>query len=363
MICQGKKRIEWQERLSQRLLNIPYAHITFTLPREINHLARVNQKVVYNILMRSAWLTIKTVCADTDNVGALPGMMLPIRFAVPSFRCHLGHRLCIAKISQSYTWGSDLKYHIHVHTIVTFGGLGTDLKWHFPKRRNKVAGFRELCRTFKETFLEQLKAAYSDGEISYHLNYDQVEALVKSVRWVVNHKRPTTNTFTIENYLAKYICRSAVTPKRINYDTDSNIVKLLYNDYKNQKEGQAAPKLYRRMNPLDAIHAIVQHKLPPYFQRSRYYGLHSSAKYKSIKEKIDPQLKRDPVLIKLMFSIMKQLLNIPSEEMERKCSNCNSINLERSELKKDLLWPALHIRFYNINRGPPKMNPSKTVSI
>jgi len=340
MICQGKKRIDWQERLSQRLLNVPYAHITFTLPREINHLARVNQKVVYNILMRSAWLTIKTVCADVDNVGALPGM-----------------------ISVLHTWGSDLKYHIHVHTLVTFGGLDTDYKWHFPKRRNKVAGFRELCRTFKETFLEQLKAAYSDGKISYHLNYDQVEGLVKDVRWVVNHKRPTANTFTIENYLAKYICRSAVTPKRINYDTDSNIVKLLYNDYKNQKEGQAAPKLVRKMNPLDAIHAIVQHKLPPYFQRSRYYGLHSSAKYRSIKEKIDPQLKRDPVLIKLMFSIMKQLLNIPTEERERRCSNCNSINLKRSEIKKDLLWPSLHIRFYNVKRGPPKMNPNKVVSI
>ena len=179
----------------------------------------------------------------------------------------------------------------------------------------------------------------------------------------MNHKRPTTNTFTIENYLAKYICRSAVTPKRINYDADSNIVKLLYNDYKNQKEGQAAPKLVRKMNPLDAIHAIVQHKLPPYFQRSRYYGLHSSAKYRSIKEKIVPQLKRDPVLIKLIFSIMKQLLNIPTEERERRCSNCNSINLKRSEIKKDLLWPSLHIRFYNVKRGPPKMNPNKVVSI
>lgn len=318
MICQGKKRIDWQERLSQRLLNVPYAHITFTLPREINHLAKVNQKVVYNILMRSAWLTIKALCSKVDNVGALPGM-----------------------ISVLHTWGSDLKYHIHVHTLVTFGGLDGDHKWHLPKRRNKVAGFRELCRTFKETFLEQLEDAYSDGKISYHLSYDQVEALVKDVRWVVNHQRPTSNTFTIENYLAKYICRSAVTPKRITYDAHSNIVKLLYNDYTNQKEGQAAPKLYRTMNPLDAIHAIVRHKLPPYFQRSRYYGIHSSAKYKSIKEKIATQLKRDPAMIKLLFSIMKQMLNIPTKESQIKCPNCQSSNLEKSEIKKRLTMASL----------------------
>lgn len=280
--------------------------------------------------MRSAWLTIKSLCAKDENLGALPGM-----------------------VSVLHTWGSDLKYHIHVHTLVTFGGLDSELKWCFPKRRNKLAGFRALCRTFKETFLEQLSEEYSNGKINYHLNYAKVEALVKDVRWVVNHQRPTANTFTIENYLAKYICRSAVTSQRLQYDPKENIVKLLYNDYRNQKAGCPAPKKYRKMHPLDAIHDIIKHKLPPYFQRSRYYGLHSSAKYTSIKDKINPQLKRNPEMIKILFSIMKQMLNMPTESNEIICPNCQSKNLEISELNKDTLWPPLNIKFYNAKRGPP----------
>lgn len=332
MLCQGKKRIDWQEKLSSRMLNVPYAHITFTLPREINHLAKLNQKVVYNILMRSAWLTIKSLCAEPENLGALPGM-----------------------VSVLHTWGSDLKYHLHVHTLVTFGGLDSKLNWHCPVRKNKLAGFRALCNTFKEIFLEQLSEEYSKDQIYYHLSYGEVEELVKKLRWVVNHQRPTANTFTIENYLAKYICRSAVTTRRLQYNPKDNIVKLLYNDYRNQQTGNPAPKKYRKMHPLDAIHNIVQHKLPPYFQRSRYYGLHSSAKYTSIKNKIEPQLKRNPEMIKILFSIMKKLLNIPTESSEIICSNCQSKNLEISEISKDTLWPPLNIRFYNAKRGPPKL--------
>jgi hypothetical protein len=332
MLCQGKKRVDWQERLSKRLLNVPYAHITFTLPSELHPLARSNPKVIYQMLMRSAWQTIKILAAKEENLGALPGM-----------------------ISVLHTWGSDLKYHLHAHTLVSFGGLDKALKWRWPKRRKKIAPFRELCKKYREVFLGNLANAYRNGQIQFHKTYEQIEAQVENKRWVVNHQRPTANTWLIENYLAKYICRSAVTAKRLKYDDKSKMVSLLYNDYAKQKPGQIAPKGLRSLHPLDAIHAILKHKLPPYFQRSRYYGIHSSATYKKIKDHISDNLKRDPRMIKILFSLMRELLDIPAANKTRCCANCGSIQLHSTKVKKDELWIYLNVNNYKI-RSPPSLS-------
>lgn len=335
MLCQCKKRIAWQERLSSRLLNVPYAHITFTLPRELHPLAKSNQKIIYQMLMRSAWQTIEHEASKEENLGARPGM-----------------------ISVLHTWGSDLKYHLHAHTLVSFGGLDSALNWKWPKRMKKIAPFRALCKTYRELFLANLDKAFAGGQIQFHKTYEQLKDQVENKRWVVNHQRPTANTWTIENYLAKYICRSAVTSKRLQYDDRSRMVSLLYNDYQNQKTGKAAPKLYRILHPLDAIHAILQHKLPPYFQRSRYYGIHSSATYHKIKDKISKHLKRNPETIKVLFGLMRELLDLPEINSKPSCPKCQSLELHTTKVEADKTWKYLYIKNYN-NKSPPKSQDIK----
>lgn len=340
MICQGLKRRKWKDKLSAKLLNVPYAHITFTLPKQINFLAKNNQCEIYNLLMRSSWKTIKSLSAFEKNLGARPGM-----------------------ISVLHTWGSDLKYHIHTHCLVTFGGLDNHNNWKWPKRRNKMAPFRKLSQEFKKIFLADLKILYKKGKIEYRLSYDQIEELVENKRWVVNHQRPTIDTEHTEKYLAKYICRSAVTANRLHYDHKTQMVSLLYNDYSKQEEGQAAPKAYRKMFPLDAIHQIVQHKLPPYFQRSRYNGLHSSVTYKAIKDKIDPSLKRNTDTIKLLFSLLAYMNGLPIESKKHKCPFCGSQSFSKSIIQGDRLWPILNIAHYYANKSPPKLSIPKTYSM
>ncbi|MCB1719687.1 MAG: transposase zinc-binding domain-containing protein, partial [Candidatus Competibacteraceae bacterium] len=72
--CQGIKRLQWQDRLRQRMLQVPYCHITFTLPHDLNGLARRNPWQVYNLMFRSAWQTVRRLCKKPKNVGGLPGM-------------------------------------------------------------------------------------------------------------------------------------------------------------------------------------------------------------------------------------------------------------------------------------------------
>ena len=92
-------------------------------------------------------------------------------------------------------------------------------------------------------------------------DYDALTCDLQKKTWVVNQQPPVLDTQTIENYLSKYICRTAVTPKRIHYDSATNMVELLHKNYNDQKTGEPAPLNITNLFLLDAIQMILQHKL------------------------------------------------------------------------------------------------------
>ena len=52
--CQGHKREKWIEDRSKELLPVPYFHVVFTLPSELNTLAMHSPKLVYDSLFSAA---------------------------------------------------------------------------------------------------------------------------------------------------------------------------------------------------------------------------------------------------------------------------------------------------------------------
>ena len=45
MLCQSIKREQWIDKLKASLLAVPYVHVVFTLPHQLNGLARNKQKI------------------------------------------------------------------------------------------------------------------------------------------------------------------------------------------------------------------------------------------------------------------------------------------------------------------------------
>lgn len=250
MLCQSIKREQWMDKLQNKLLKVPYVHCVFTLPHQLNGLAKINPAKIYSTIIKASWNTVQQVM---KSIKAKPGMSMVL-----------------------HTFGSDLKYHIHVHALVTFGGLDQQGKWVFPTDNYKIARYRTMCAVFKSTFLALLKKEYEAGQITYHESYEQVDKEVKGLRWIVHSTRPTIDPELITNYLGRYINRIAVSKARIKLVEDSKKVMLLYNDYKNQKGDQAPPKAIRHLEPLVAIDQILSHVLPRYFQKSRHVGLHNA---------------------------------------------------------------------------------------
>ncbi len=323
-LCQSIKREQWIDKLKAELYQLPYVHMIFTLPHELNGLIRNNQSVLYNLLMRSAWKTVKILAKAPSNVGALPGM-----------------------VSVLHSFGSDMKYHVHCHCLVTFGGLDLNGKWQYPKRKNKIARYRSINSTYKHCFLKGVKQLYNKGKIKYHMSFDQIEKMVINKKWVVHNTSPTIDTSILENYLARYINRVAISKSRVSYLQKHHKVRISYNDYANQKNGMPAPKAFKEMHPFVFIDQFLQHLLPPYFQKTRRYGLHASPTKRKYDKLIPQSIKRNGLTVRTVLQIINQLI----KENPFECPNCqsNEYKIETLTAKSD--WIYLNIK--NLKVRPP----------
>jgi hypothetical protein len=120
--CQFLRKEKWLEAREKELLPVPYFHIVFTIPSELNPLALRNQKEVYTLLFKAASETLLEM--TRTRLKAQVGV-----------------------IAVLHTWGQNLIDHPHLHCIVTGGGLGTN-GWISSKRKFflPVKGMSRLFR-------------------------------------------------------------------------------------------------------------------------------------------------------------------------------------------------------------------------
>lgn len=333
-ICQSIKRMQVQDKIAKKLLNVPYCHVTFTLPHQLNALLKRNKKQLYNLLYQSAWQSIKNLSLQKSNVGALPGM-----------------------IAIMHSWGADMKYHVHLHSIITFGGLDEKGEWHFPKRKDKLAPYRKINAEFKSNYLKGIKKLDKKQLLIKPPFFEQTIAEVEKQNWVVNNGLPQSNTDNIEEYISRYVMKIAVSNSRISLDDVKKQVQLIHNDYKNQIEGKPAPKKIKVFDPFTFIQQFLVHLPPKYFQRMRYYGIHSSATYKKVKDKINQKLLRKKETVRSIIQIINGLLK---EEIIA-CKSCGGLEFDKHTELPDYQWLEKNIPGYK-NKSPPK-NKKIAVSI
>lgn len=103
--CQAVKKELWVDKRRSEVIDAPYFHVVFTLPHELNPLLYCNQKLLYDLLHRCSAETILELSADKKYLGATPGI-----------------------IQVLHTWNQELEYHVHMHCIVSGGGITQDFK-------------------------------------------------------------------------------------------------------------------------------------------------------------------------------------------------------------------------------------------
>lgn len=241
--CHKNETDTWLRAREKELLPVPYYHVIFTLPHELSVFARLYQKEVYGLLIKSAAYSIIKLTADPRYVGGRVGVMAVL-----------------------HTWGSNLSYHLHVHCLVTGGGLSADGHTWMPARETYLAPVKALSRLFRESFRGCIKRQFKNIHLPRY---------VWQKDWVVHCKPAVQGTRTVLNYLARYVHRVAITNSRIISAEDGKVTFRYKGSGGTQKKTMT-------VSAEEFIRRFLQHVLPKGVHKVRYYGLWSPSHRKNL---------------------------------------------------------------------------------
>ena len=250
--CQGHKREEWMQKREADLLNVPYFHVVFTLPQQLNALCMAQPSVMYDGLFKTAWSVIESFAANHKFLGARSGM-----------------------IAILHTWGQNISLHPHLHCIVPGGGVAASGKWKALRGKDKyLFPVKALSKVFRARYTCFLRK-----------HFDLEPSLFKdlfSKNWVVYCKRPFFGPQLIIEYLGRYTHKIAISNHRI-LSLDDGTVTFSAKDYR--KGGR---KTSVSLTDREFIRRFSLHILPRGFTRIRHYGILSSA----VKKEVIPVLQQ-----------------------------------------------------------------------
>jgi len=242
--CQGNRREKWIEARNSELLPVPYFHVVFTLPEELNPLCMRHPKELYGFLFKSTWETLRVFAFKK---GIQTGM-----------------------ISVLHTWGQNLHLHPHLHCIVPGGGIHITGKWNNIRPGGKyLFPVKALSKVFRAKYVSHLRKS--------GLSSEETIASLFSKSWVVYAKRPFAHPSHVVEYLGRYTHKVAISNSRIIAYED-NCVRFSAKDYRH--EGH---KKVIELKDTEFIRRFALHILPSGFVRIRHDGfLSSTAKKKTI---------------------------------------------------------------------------------
>jgi len=204
----------------------------------------VNQKVIYDLLLRCAWETLRTFSRNDRQLQGTPGA-----------------------IGVLHTSTRRLHYHPHAHFVVPAAALDAYRKRWRTKRRRKGTGgtgsylfnHTALAKVFRAKMLATLDAA---GLALPGRTPKQ---------WVVDCKSVGSGTSAII-YLGRYLYRGVIQEKDIVACKDGKVTF----SYRDAKTGTSE----RRTVPgAQFLWLVLQHVLPKGFRRARNFGfLHPNCK-------------------------------------------------------------------------------------
>jgi len=252
--CQALAQAQWCEAQHALLLPIPYFHLVFTPPHALNAVIHLNQRLLYNCLFQTVTDTLKEFARDPRHLGAELGFTAVL-----------------------HTWGQTLMPHVHLHCIVTGGGLSLNgTRWIAGKKQGFLFPVRALAKVFRGKFLARLEHAYRKGELVLHgacaaltsaVEWQRLLAKLRAKPWIVYAKAPLAGPEQVLNYLGRYTYRIAISNDRI-LDCRDGLVRFRYKDY---AHGHAKKEM--TLSATEFLRRFLLHVLPGGFMRVRHYGL------------------------------------------------------------------------------------------
>jgi hypothetical protein len=245
--------------------------ITFTVPAQLRGLFWANQKVAYDLLLKTAWQTIDCFARRDPQLQGLAGAHVVL-----------------------HTHARNLDYHPHVHLIVPAGALNERTRqWRQKRKKEEVLFWApNLSRVFRAKWFEAMRLS------GFHCEENLPD------EWVVHCKKVGRGEQALA-YLGRYLYRGVLPEKNIVADSDGK-VSFCYQDNKGKRQIRTLPGG-------EFLWLLLKHVLPRRFRRVRDFGLlHTNAKR----------------LIQLLQLALQMAVPPPSPLPERppvRCDRCGQV--------------------------------------
>ena len=257
--CQAVNKEIWVDKRRAEVIDSPYFHVVFTLPHELNPLIYCNQTLLYGLFHKCCAQTLLELSTDQKYLGATPGI-----------------------IQVLHTWNQELDYHVHMHCIVSGGGLTKDSKLRKSKGKFFIPVF-VLRDKFKGKYMALLKRLYHKGSLkfshscSYLMDSPSWNTFFNSLYqkdWCPYIKETFNGFGNAIEYLGKYTHKIAISNSRILSVTDTLVT------FSARGKNPGEPRRTVSLKNTEFIRRYLMHVLPSGFQKIRYYGFLNN-RYKS----------------------------------------------------------------------------------
>lgn len=251
-MCQGLTNAVWVDKRSRDILNAPYFHVVFTMPQELHALIYQNQRLLYSLFYRAVAETLQELSWDEKYLGAQAGFL-----------------------SLLHTWGQDLHYHPHIHTVLLAGGLTKLNQWRSSSKKFFIP-VKVLSKKFRGKYLYYLKQHYHQDQLKFYgdaekysdpKSFQELIDRCYAKDWYTYTKRTFSGPLAVLKYLGNYTRRIAISNSRV-VSVNEDTVTISIKDYK-----EAGKRKETSLDGAEFIRRFLMHVLPKGFVKIRHYGI------------------------------------------------------------------------------------------
>lgn len=334
--CGTRAKDAWlQARLAQ-VLDVPYAHMVFTLPHSLNALYGAHPRWVIDTLFACVAQTLSEFAANPRWLGGQAAFTLVL-----------------------HTWTQDLRRHVHLHAVLACGGLTTHAsdsstgQWVEPTRSPEfLFPVHALSAVFRGKFMAALQAAHECGEIANdpdRANVDWAKRQQALYRhdWVVYAKTPMGGPAQVLEYLARYTHRTAISNERIVNIAAAQVA------FKVRADDQGGKRIVK-LDGVEFVRRFLQHVLPSGLKRIRHYGLLAPSKAQTLAQ-ARAQMQMPPITALALESARDFLHRVAQVDLHQ-CPCCQVGHMRWAQTLKGckaLPAPAAVSAIMPHSTGPP----------
>jgi len=312
---------KWFEARRLELLPVPYFHVVFSVPKELNEIVRRHAKELYPELMRAATQTLVEVGSAPQSLGGTPAVMATL-----------------------HTWSTSLFYHLHVHCLVPAGAVDAQGQWQAAKSA-QLAPESDLASVFRSKLRAMLSAAVEGVEFP-------LKAF--STPCQVHVEQPQHGAEAVLRYLARSLYRGPLPDYRIVAVTNEKVTF----EY---RAGDTSTLRTMTLDGHEFLRRFLQHVWPDGVHKVRYSGLWSR-KRKAVLDALRQQLlaatpvASPPVSGSTTNTPTAAMPGEPTAPRWLQCPHCAGQRTIRSRFERGATPPPLRLQL-DLTGSPPTAGP------